>query len=78
LLVAEFVDNAEMTLGAANSIFQLAVGVNAVIPVLLSGLRSARAAAADTMLRKISEQFTEFKLEEQSGNIVWDRVSERD
>jgi hypothetical protein len=52
------------TLSASSSVFQLAFGVNAVLPVLISGLEGVREKAADSLLRKIKEYRPEFEIKE--------------
>ena len=53
-----------LTLSSSNSIFQLAVGVNAVLPVLISDYEGIRDKAADSTLRKIQELNPTFELKE--------------
>jgi hypothetical protein len=53
------------TLSASNSIFQLAFGVNAVLPSLISDFESTRKEAADSLLRKIKHYCPDFELKEQ-------------
>ncbi len=52
------------TLSASNSVFQLACGVNAVLPVLISDFERVKEEAADTLLRKIKEYCPGFELKE--------------
>jgi len=52
------------TLSASNSIFQLACGVNAVLPVIISDFETVRKEAADSLLRKIKEYCPDFELKE--------------
>jgi hypothetical protein len=52
------------TLSASNSIFQLAVGVNAVLPILVSDYEGMRDRAAESMLRKIRELYPRFEIKE--------------
>src|SRR5258705_13880575 len=52
-------------LGDSVSIFQLAFGVNAVLPVLISDFETVRDDAADSVLRKIKEFQPQFVLKEE-------------
>jgi hypothetical protein len=52
------------TLSASSSLFQLAVGVNAVIPALISDFEIVRNQAADSLLRNIGEYNPAFTLKE--------------
>jgi hypothetical protein len=52
------------TLSSSTSIFQLAVGVNAALPVLISDYERMRDRAAESMLRKIHELNPDFELKE--------------
>jgi hypothetical protein len=52
------------TLAASTSIFQLAFGVNAVLPVLISDFEAVRKQAADSILQKIKEYRPDFQLKE--------------
>lgn len=53
------------TLGDSVSIFQLAFGVNAVLPTLISGFEKVRDDAADSVLSKIKEIQPEFEVKEE-------------
>jgi hypothetical protein len=53
-----------LTLSASNSVLQLAFGVNAVLPVLISDFQVVRNEAADSLLRKIKEYRPDFELKE--------------
>jgi hypothetical protein len=50
------------TLGASSSIFQLAVGVNAVLPILISDFESVRDQVIESILRNIKEFKPEFNV----------------
>jgi len=52
------------TLSASSSVFQLAFGVNAVLPVLISDFEAVRKDAAESLLRKIKEYCPGFELKE--------------
>ncbi len=52
------------TLSASASVFQLAFGINAVLPVLISDFENVRREAADSLLRKIREHRPDFVLKE--------------
>jgi O-antigen ligase len=53
------------TLSASSSIFQLAFGVNAVLPVLISDFEAVRKDAAESFLEKIKEYHPEFELKQE-------------
>ena len=52
------------TLSSANTVFQLAFGVNAVLPVLVADFERVRTEAAHSLLRKIKEYRPDFELKE--------------
>lgn len=58
-----------VTLSAATSVFQLAVGVNAVMPVLLSDLERARFDVAESLLRKLKENFPNFEVKDRDRHF---------
>lgn len=53
------------TLGASNAVFQLAFGVNAVLPILIADFEQVRKQAAESFLSKIKEHRPDFALKEQ-------------
>lgn len=53
-----------ITLSASNSLFELAFGVNAILPALFAGFRDVKEKAADSLLRKIKELHPEFEIAE--------------
>lgn len=67
------------TLAECNSIFQLAVGINAVLPAVLSGFEETRMQAAELFLRKIRECRPDFELKERDRpefvNFVFQSVN---
>jgi hypothetical protein len=52
------------TLSASNSLFELAFGVNAVLPVLISDFERIKEQAAESLLRKLKECRPHFELKE--------------
>jgi hypothetical protein len=52
------------TLAAANSLFQLGVGVNAVLPLLIADFETVRDRTAESLLRKIKEFKPDFDIKE--------------
>ena len=50
------------TLSSSNSLFELAFGVNAVLPVLISDFEAVKHQTAESLLRKIKEVRPKFKL----------------
>jgi hypothetical protein len=52
------------TLSSSNSLFELAFGVNAVLPMLIDEFTVVREQAAESILRKINEYRPDFKLKE--------------
>jgi len=52
------------TLTASTSIFQLAVGVNAILPALISDFEAVRDQVAELFMRQIREHDPDFNVKE--------------